>query len=100
MRYLILLLLVGCASEPLTEEEQFQREYDENDRKVHYIKWEKECRAAGMVVYGNNPIKQRLNKDKIPHRWDWSYNTKMERPDLGNSYVCVTRDQLRSILGI
>lgn len=100
MRYLILLLLVGCASEPLTEEEQFQREYDENDRKVRYRAWEKQCTDAGMVVYGNHPVRPRLNSDRIPHEWDWSYNTKMERPDLGNSYICITRDQLRGILGI
>ena len=68
MRYLILLLLVSCAT-PLTEEEEFQREYDENDRKILYEVWEKHCLENEGNVYANNPSRPCMNKRHcIPHR--------------------------------
>ena len=101
MKYLSLLLLIlvigGCARTPLTEEEQFEREYAEADRKNLYVMWEKQCIEAGWVIYSYNPTKVCRRKGCIPSRWDWKYDSKRERPALGNSVICVSPRQLREI---
>ena len=100
MKYLLLLLIVGCASEPLTEDEEFAREYEEADRKVRYAKWEKDCLAGGGIIYSNNPHKPRIGENHIPHRRDWRYDSKREQPSLGNAVICISRGQLRDIFGL
>ena len=97
MRYLILLLLVSCAA-PLTEEEQFQREYDESDRKILYELWEKACLNTKGTVFANKPSRQCRVRDCIPHRWDWDWDKEKERPKLGNSVQCISRRQVEEMM--
>ena len=98
MRFLILLLLISCAA-PLTEEQEFQREYDENNRKVLYDMWKKACLDADGTVFGDRPARPCGNKrDCIPHKWDWDWNHDAERPKIGNSYQCATRQQIEELI--
>ena len=92
------LLLVGCAAN-LTEEEIFQRDYEENDRKAQYVRWEKWCLDGGGVVYSDNPSRPCMSKRNcIPHRWDWRYDSESERPSLGNNVLCLSRSQMDEVL--
>ena len=91
---LILLLLPACASAPLTEEEQFKKEYEEADRKNLYIMWEKECLANKGIIYSYDVSSMCPIRRCIPHRRDWSYNSERERPSTGNRVVCISRRQL------
>ena len=98
MRYLILLLLlVGCAT-PLTEEEQFDKEYLENDRKAQYERWREWCLSSKHVIHGNNPTRSCRGRDCIPHKWDWDWDHERERPKLSNAYQCVNRRQLEEMM--
>ena len=55
MRFLILLLLVGCA---LTEEEQFDRDYKRSQLIESFLEREAECKAAhGLWVVRFNQRK-------------------------------------------
>ncbi len=87
---LVLLLLFGCAT--LTEQEQFDRDYKEADRKNLYIMWESECLANKGVVYSYDVSS--VCRSCIPHRRDWSYNSKLERRSMGNRVVCISQRQL------
>ena len=100
MRHLIpLLILTGCASEPLTEEEQFQREYEEADRKVQYQRWEKDCLTSGGIIYADNPARICRKKGCVPNRRDWRWDDKRERPAIGNSVRCLTQSQINDLMG-
>ena len=94
MRYLILLFLFGCSTQ-LTEEEQLDREYEEVERKNTYILWERSCIDNGGVIYSYNPTRRcPIFGGCIPHRSDWAWNSNKERPELGNSFICVSQKQL------
>jgi hypothetical protein len=96
-RLILILLLVACA--PLTEDEQFARDYNENDRKAQYARWEQWCLDSGGIVYYADPLKPCMSRRNcIPHRWDWRYDNETERPSLGNSVLCLSRDQLDEVL--
>ena len=102
MKYLSLLLLIlvisSCARTPLTEEEREEREYAEADRKNLYIMWEKDCISAGGIIYSYNTLYNcSIRKRCIPHRSDWKYDSKKERPSNGNRVVCMSPRQLREI---
>jgi len=100
MRYLILILLISCAT-PLTEEEQFDKEYLENDRKAQYERWAAACRADPNVgIFGNNPVRpcRSIRKKCIPHKWDWDWDHERERPELGNAYQCVSKRQIEDFM--
>jgi len=97
MRYLALLLLFGCAT-PLTEQEQFDRDYKEADRKNMYVMWEKECLAHKGIIYSYDISRLCKYGSCIPHRRDWSYDSKKERPSLGNRVVCISQRQLDDLL--
>ena len=99
MKYIAVLLLFvcGCAA-PLTEEEQFEKEYKEADRKNLYIMWERRCKEQNGIIYSYNPTKPCYGRDLcIPHRRDWSYDSKKERPALGNTVMCLSQRQVRDI---
>lgn len=97
MRYLLILLLTGCASQ-LTEDEQFQREYEEADRKVQYRRWEQACEASNGIVYAYRPTRIcRKRGGCIPDAQDWKWDTKRERPKHSNTVVCTSRDQLKGM---
>ena len=97
MRYLLILLLVGCVT-TLTEEQAFQKEYDEADRKIQYLLWEKQCITNGGFVFTYRPSRPCVNKRNcIPHRWDWKYDNEHERAKQGNKTVCLARGQMRDI---
>ena len=102
MKLLLILLPItlfsGCASVPLTEEEIFQREYEENDRKLQYKRWEKACHDADMIIYADKPSRVCRRKGCIPHKWDWRWDDEHERPKIGNSYTCVSRRQMQEAL--
>ena len=97
MRYLahILLILVisGCARTPLTEEEQFEREYAEADRKNMYIMWEDQCLKAKGIIYSYN-VTCGVRRNCIPSKYDWRYDSKRERPATGNRVLCISQRQL------
>ena len=90
---LLILVISSCARTPLTEEEQFKREYEEADRKNLYIMWEKECIKSGGIVYSYNATCG-VRKNCIPSRWDWRYDSKRERPAVGNRVLCISPRQL------
>jgi hypothetical protein len=104
-----LCFMLGCASEPLTAEEeavrveeQEERAYEEQDRKILYVAWEKRCLATEGVVMAFNPWRPCLNRRNcIPSKVDWSYNLDKDRPDYGNAVVCLSRadaeEMMRSI---
>ena len=95
MKYLLLLLLAGCAT-PLTEDEQFEREYEEADRKIHFIRWQEECRKSGGIVFSDNLFRPCMNKRNcIPHSWDWKWSN--ERPHPGNKVICISQGQMEQI---
>lgn len=98
MKYIILLLLVGCAAN-LTENEIFARDYEENDRRVQYARWEQWCHDSGGVIYYDNLLRPCMtSRNCIPHRWDWRWDSEMERPSLGNSVLCLSRGQIDEVL--
>ena len=95
---LLALLVGGCASAPLTEQEQFDKDYKEADRKNIYIMWEAECLANKGVIYSYDISRMCHIGKCIPHRRDWSYNSKRERPSTGNRVVCVSQRQIDEML--
>ena len=99
MKFLpLLLLLVSCASDPLTQEQIEEREYEEVERASAYLMWEAKCKADGNIIFVYNPTRLCRKRDCIPSQWDWRYDFEKERPKSGNSYQCVTSGQIRSIL--
>ena len=93
MKYmLILLLLVGCAGEPLTEDEIFEKEYEEAVRKEAYVRWEKSCLAAKGIIFVYKASRPH-RRGQVPREWDWKYNHEKERPALGNAYQCVSKNE-------
>ena len=95
MKYLILLLLlVGCASAPLTEDEVFDRAYAEADRKNMYVIWSESCIAQNGVVYSLDALSRWKH---VPRKWDWDYDGEKERPSLGNSVVCMSEYEVREM---
>jgi len=100
MRYLILILLLGCAT-PLTEEERLDEEYAEGNRKIMYDLWKSSCLSdeVGGVVFSNNPGSPCGNRRNcIPHKWDWDWDEARERPKIGNSVVCASRRQMEEFM--
>ena len=96
---LLALLASGCAGVPLTEQEQFDKEYKEADRKNLYVMWEKECEDNKGIIYSYDISKVcHIRGSCIPHRRDWSYNSKKERPSVGNRIVCISQRQLDEML--
>ena len=105
MRYLLLLLLmillVGCASVPLTEEQIEEKEYWEQERQIAYLQWRDSCISpdgANGVIYVYKPFKMCRGRNCIPNKWDWRYDFDRERPMLGNAYMCISRAQMREIM--
>jgi len=94
---LLLLLLTGCASVQLTEEEIEEREYYEQERALAYLQWKKGCAAGNGIVFAYKPWTMCRRDNCIPHKRDWDYDYARERPKLGNTYTCVSRAQLRNI---
>ena len=101
MKYspLLLILLVGCAGAPLTEEQIEEREYWEQERVLAYLQWEAQCKANRNVILIYKASRTcRNHKGCIPTKWDWRYDFDKERPRHGNAYKCISRAQLRDIL--
>ncbi len=98
---LLIVLLVGCAGEPLTEEQIFEKEYEEQERKIAYLSWKEWCLSsdgANGVIFAYKPMSPCRGNNCIPHRWDWRYDFERERPMVGNTYKCISRPQLREIM--
>ena len=93
----ILLLLAGCASAPLTEDERFKREYEEADRINLYIMWEQQCRESGGVIFSYDVRHCVATGRCKPSKWDWKYDSKRERPYFGNRIVCMSPSAVREI---
>ena len=91
---LLALLASGCASAPLTEQEQFDRDYKEADRKNLYVMWEKDCLDNNGVIYSYDISRACYIGNCIPHRRDWSYDSKRERTRPGNRVVCISQQQV------
>ena len=97
MRHLALLLLIaGCAHAPLTEDEQFDREYAEADREIMYQLWEQSCLDQAGVVYSDGANIQRWKR--IPRKRDWDYDSSKERPAVGNNIVCISEAEVREFI--
>ena len=99
MKYLpLLLLLISCASAPLTEEEREELEYYEQERALAYLQWKANCLSGDGVIYTYKPWRLCRGNNCIPSKWDWRYDFDRDRPMLGNSYQCVSRRQMQDIL--
>ena len=98
MKYLpLLFLLVACSSVPLTEEQLEERAYEEQERVTAYEQWKVNCIANNRVIYVYDPWMPCRGNDCIPSKWDWRYDFYRERPMVGNTYQCVTREKMQSI---
>ena len=64
MRYLLPLLLIGCA--PLTEDEQFQRWYDDRFEYEQYLERKAACLGAGYIWV--TQFEEKPNK--VPRRFE------------------------------
>ena len=95
---LLLTVLVGCASAPLTEEQIEEREYYEQERVLAYLQWKTQCLAYDGLIFAYKPWKPCRGGDCIPSKREWRYDFDRERPMFGNSYTCVSRTRMREIM--
>jgi len=80
MKILILLLLVGCTTTPMTEREREEIEYFETERRAQYLIWVEQCNLSNGVVFIYNPIKSCYgNRECIPDKFDWSHERRINR---------------------
>ena len=93
-----MFVLSGCGAPPLTEQEQFNKDYKEADRKNLYVMWEKDCLDNNGIIYSFDVSRFCHVGRCIPHKRDWSYNSKRERPSTGNRVVCISQKQLDDML--
>ena len=91
-----MFVLSGCGAPPLTEQEQFDKEYAEADRKNMYYIWEQSCLDQEGIIYSDNVLSRAWKK--TPRKWDWDYDGEKERPSLGNSVVCVSQRELDEMM--
>ncbi len=95
---LLISVLSGCASAPLTEEEKEEKEYIEQDRKNRYIAWEEDCSARGGVIFSYKPSRTCRRRGCVPDRFDWRWDEKRERPSVGNRIQCLSKSQANRVL--
>ena len=96
--FLLFLVLSGCAV-PLTEAEELQREYEEQERREMFLNWRKWCNDSGYVMHINRPIScHSVNIDRcIPHRSEWHYRVRTDKYGnehiqvISSTYVCTKR---------
>ncbi len=94
MRYLILLFIVGCASEPLTQEEIEYNAQFELERAEAYAMWANGCINANGIIFTYNPSRPCRNRKVlgarycVPHRFDWDILTSH------NNTVCASRSAI------
>ena len=101
MRLILLLLLSGCVSTPLTPLEEIEREMAEQERQEYFILWREWCRRHG-IIYVNNAwtcpsMSTARGRNCIPAKQEWRY-TLRDNPDgtttinvLSNTYACKVR---------
>lgn len=91
MRYLILLFLFACASEPLSQADREYNEQIERERIESYCMWAAGCSNANGIVFTENPWRSCRNvrmfgrRFCVPHKNDWDTNKRF------NNTQCVSQ---------
>ena len=103
MKFVLLLLLVGCST--LTEQQRAERAIQiaehEPDRVEKWTVYEYFCKESGIMLW-HNPVKRCRRQGCIPHRMDWDFYYRVEdanrppgtpdwKPKLGNNVKCISR---------
>ncbi len=95
----LLSVMTGCATEPLTAYEQEQKIIDEQLRVETFVLWREWCKTHGIMVVRNSwsCSSGRLRRDDcIPSRHEWKFTErevkgKMHIRVISNTYSCQRR---------
>ena len=99
---LLAVLLVGCASAPLTPLEKIEREMHEQERVENFHLWREWCRRHGiMQVYNSWTCSLgRIQRGCVPSKYEWDFVYR-DMPDgttqirvISSTYACVSRSDI------
>ena len=88
---IISLLFAGCATQPLTEAEMFERMEHEQLRQELWPAWVSACTKSGGFVLANGPQRSMSDArcrnlgDCVPKPIDWDFK-EYSRPDGSTAY--------------
>ena len=98
MKYIFLLLLVGCATSEQRQERAIQIAEHEPDRIEKWTYYDDFCKRNGIMLWKNTVKTYRWCRECTPHRLDWDFYYRVEdfsrpgadwRPKGGNNVRCV-----------
>jgi phage/plasmid-associated DNA primase len=94
----MMTFVIGCAAEPLTEDEQLHAEMKEQERQEMFVMWREWCERSGYVLYidrARGCSSSSLERGCIPPKLEWDYRVSVGKSGqerlrvLSNTYSCV-----------